>query len=279
MNNSLSLKVVAALLLVVLVSGHHKRCPRWKRECENYQTHHCDNGEPWKSCCHPAMVDGNGTSANTNMTQYPSQIYHIQTGAFSSINAYCDMQTAGGGWLTILRRSTNSQDNDFSRFSDEYTEGFGDLSTDFWIGLRTMHLLTRNGDCEMRVDLFNNETKESAHVHYDVFKIGDYPNFKLEIGEFSPSSDDLKDSLSEFNNKTFKAQKDSSDENDECVKGRNGWWYVEGSCVIMGSVLTKPSKDLHWWAKQHGQNIQKKFDRYEMKIRPKSCPVTEQTSL
>ncbi|GFR78482.1 angiopoietin-4 [Elysia marginata] len=52
----------------------------------------------------------------------------------------CDAQTDGGGWIVIQRR-TNA-DVDFNKAWNEYRNGFGDLSGNFWLGNDAISKLT-----------------------------------------------------------------------------------------------------------------------------------------
>ena len=57
---------------------------------------------------------------------------------------YCDTLTAGGGWTVIQRRQDGSVDF-LNRGWLEFEEGFGELTGEFWYGLRSIHYLTSNG--------------------------------------------------------------------------------------------------------------------------------------
>ena len=52
----------------------------------------------------------------------------------------CDMETDKGGWIVIQRRVPNGRVN-FYRGWKDYEEGFGDLDSEFWYGLRNIHCL------------------------------------------------------------------------------------------------------------------------------------------
>ena len=59
-------------------------------------------------------------------------------------SVYCDMRTAGGGWLVFQRRSHGSLS--FERTWQEYEDGFGDMHNgDFWLGNELLHQITQSG--------------------------------------------------------------------------------------------------------------------------------------
>ena len=52
------------------------------------------------------------------------------------MQARCDMETDGGGWMVILRRKRDASPQvNFNCKWKEYENGFGDLNTEFWYGL------------------------------------------------------------------------------------------------------------------------------------------------
>ncbi len=269
--------VVVAILIVTVRGSPQRHCKRQRRACKQYEQNDCDSRlgvQTWESCCQPAM-DMEGSGRLWNMQNNESGIYTVKTGTFSTSKVYCDMDSGRGGWLTILRRTKSEESTNFHTFQEEYEGGFGDLKGDFWLGLRTMHLLSKNGDCEMRVDLYDENNTNVAHVSYNVFKVEKYPGYQLYLKGFDPSNDSLTDSLSQFSGRTFTVSTHKEDEKTEtmCAHGRGGWWYKDdGRCSEKGSVLTKEAHELEWWVKDDAGIKQKqKYHKYEMKIRPQTC--------
>ena len=59
----------------------------------------------------------------------------------------CDMDTEGGGWIVIMKRKrTVVAHIGFHCTWDTYENGFGNLNTEFWLGLRNIHCLTTRYD-------------------------------------------------------------------------------------------------------------------------------------
>ena len=54
------------------------------------------------------------------------------------VRAFCDMDSDGGNWTVFQRRGDFSPRQDFFQDWDEYKEGFGDLTKEFWWGLENM---------------------------------------------------------------------------------------------------------------------------------------------
>ena len=84
--------------------------------------------------------------------QTQSGVYTIQPDSEPPFQAYCDMDTNGGGWTVFQRRQDGSQD--FYLYWTDYENGFGNVSNEFWLGLAQMHHLTAStARTELRVDL------------------------------------------------------------------------------------------------------------------------------
>ncbi|XP_033149845.1 ficolin-1 [Drosophila busckii] len=81
----------------------------------------------------------------------------------------CDSMIASGGWTVIQRRMDGSVS--FNRTWEEYRNGFGDLRTEFWLGLEKLHLMTKFQPHELYIKLedFKNETH---YAHYSNFSVG-----------------------------------------------------------------------------------------------------------
>ena len=68
-------------------------------------------------------------------------LYKLKGPGSSTITAYCDQKTDGGGWTVIQRRQDGSVD--FNRNWNEYKKGFGNLGGEFWFGNDNIHYFTK----------------------------------------------------------------------------------------------------------------------------------------
>ena len=186
----------------------------------------------------------------------------------------CDMKSDNGGWMVIMRRDSSvSPQVDFDRTWKDYENGFGELETEFWYGLKEMHCLTQK-EVEMRIDLTaTNGTK--FHWTYGLFTIdGPETNYTLHIGEAvgSPGTHAPDALTRNVNDGGSGPQKFTTKDRDNDRLGSNcaqnygsGWWWTQcGYVHFRGN-----SGSMYWYEDKQLINI----SFVEMKIRPKSCDI------
>lgn len=198
----------------------------------------------------------------------------LDNGALKQV--FCEMIDAGGGWTVIQRREDGNEK--FDRNWAEYSNGFGDVTKDFWLGNTAIHLLTSTVEgTELRLEmtLCNGE---KFVTKYKSFRVGTpESNFKLlAIEEFN--YDGIGDwryvgqteGLVYNLGWEFSTAKDSS--SNDCVNqmGGGGWWY--NACATFVNVNAKfgceqpyPSGNFYFWSA-----IRQKRDikKVKMMIRP-----------
>ncbi|XP_065902526.1 fibrinogen-like protein A [Dysidea avara] len=238
--------VVLVSLGIVLVDG----------ECQT-------NGGPIDNCC---CLGYN----NNNYNVKSSGVYTI--GNFcgvkcSNARVYCDTTSGGGGWTVIQRRRDGSIDFK-KRDWVEYEDGFGSLSGEFWLGLRSINCLTSQGNWELRIDYqLSNRTK--SYLHYKQFSVGPSEDqYQLSISGFD--SVGLTDPFYYNADNTINGMKFSSHdrENDlwspgNCAHNDGGWWYKSCGTVWFNNNYNGRSVFLN------GQYLVLPF--LEIKIRPLNC--------
>jgi len=200
-------------------------------------------------------------------TYAPSGVYKMSKGSFdNSVDAYCDMTTKDGGWIVIQRNKKNSLINFYKNWT-EYEKGFGDLNTEFWYGLESMHCLTQRGQWEMRVD-YQKEDKTWSYFHYNQFSVGsaneEYP---LTVGGFTGVGIDwfTYGTVEKHNGMKFTtADNDNDNYGGNCgIVSKSGWWHT--SCAVININYQPP------YVYRSSSSHSVLFT--EMKIRPKNCII------
>ena len=161
--------------------------------------------------CKDALTRGQDTSG----------VYTIQPDDQPAFQAYCDMETDGGGWTVFQHRMDGSVD--FYRNWTDYEQGFGNLSGEFWLGLDKIHCMTSTAT-ELRVDLREFEGN-STYAQYTHFSVGDSAsNYILSVSGYSGTAGD---SLAYQNGQKFTTRDQDNDAaGDNCAQRYKGaWWY------------------------------------------------------
>ena len=110
-------------------------------------------------------------------------MYTIDPDGEGAFNVFCDQKTAGGGWIVFQKRLDGSVD--FYRNWDDYKNGFGNLNSEFWLGLDEIYRLTEKKRNRLRVDL-EDFTSSNAYAEYGWFAISnETTKYKLSLGRYS----------------------------------------------------------------------------------------------
>ncbi len=192
---------------------------------------------------------------------YPFLVHNIH----GEMKARCDMETVDGGWLVIQRRVTGGTEN-FDRGWADYENGFGDLSGEFWYGLKNIHCLTTRDDVELRIELKSSDGTKFTWT-YQTFQVGGLSSkYRLSIGDGEGSSSF--DFMAHNNNSPFTTQDRDNDAHGygNCATVNDyggGWWWRSCGYVILNAP--------HARIKAYSGRAWIDYEDVEMKIRPKSC--------
>ncbi|KAK3796671.1 hypothetical protein RRG08_008442 [Elysia crispata] len=137
----------------------------------------------------------------------------------------CDTKTLGGGWIVIQRRA--SADENFFRSWEDYKNGFGDPSGNFWLGNDAIHNLTYKYPHELRIDMKVND--QDVFAEYTTFRIeAESDNYRLRLGSYYGTvGESTGYGLSYSDNSPFSTFDEDNDESSlNCAEKYHGaWWY------------------------------------------------------
>ncbi|KAF4118028.1 microfibril-associated glycoprotein 4-like [Onychostoma macrolepis] len=168
-----------------------------------------------------------------NPGQTISGIYSIYPAGDIHAWVYCQMISDGndedkGGWTVIQRRMDGSVN--FYRPWNQYKKGFGNVESEYWLGLENMYQLTRNRKYMLRVDLEDFQGNK-VFALYSSFSVGpEADGYELRVSGFTDGG--AGDSLSFHDGQKFTTlDKDQDVHKDNCAKMRFGaFWYKD--CVL-----------------------------------------------
>ena len=173
----------------------------------------------------------------------------------------CDFKSDGGGWTILQQRRDYSVD--FYRKWAEYKRGFGTEDT-FWLGLDTLHRLTRNRESKMRVEVTFGRFRTSHYAEYDGVTFGNATAFyALNYSVYNRRSR-LQDGLRNHSGPFCTTDAPAGEQCQRlAMYGRTAWWFGKGrpfgsdlNAVLFGSVQRQ---SVYWVGVRDISHTQIKF--------------------
>ncbi|XP_073497972.1 tenascin-X isoform X2 [Phyllobates terribilis] len=182
------------------------------------------------------------------------------------LTVFCDLETDGGGWIVFQRRMDGS--TNFYREWEDYKNGFGNLTSEFWLGNIALHQISSSGSYELRVDLRAGE--EVAFAVYDDFRVeAENENFRLRLGQYRG---DAGDSMSYHNNMIFSTyDRDTQRRILPCAMSyRGAWWYRNCHYANLNGLYNnnKDHQGINW---ETWKGFEFSIPFTEMKMRPRAA--------
>ncbi|XP_058162497.1 LOW QUALITY PROTEIN: tenascin-X [Dasypus novemcinctus] len=212
---------------------------------------------PFPRDCGEEMQNGAGPSRTTTI--------FLNGNRERPLSVFCDMETDQGGWLVFQRRMDGQ--TDFWRDWEDYAQGFGNVSREFWLGNEALHSLTQAGDYSMRVDL--RAGAEAVFAQYDSFRVASAADFyRLHLEGYHGTAGD---SMSYHSGSVFSTRdRDPNNLLISCaVSYRGAWWYKNCHYAnlngLYGSTVDHQGVSWYDWK---GFEFSVPFT--EMKLRPRS---------
>uniref|UniRef100_A0A8D2QFT5 Angiopoietin like 3 n=1 Tax=Zonotrichia albicollis TaxID=44394 RepID=A0A8D2QFT5_ZONAL len=200
--------------------------------------------EPIPSAVHrPTAVCSPGAAADCTALYHTgvqtSGVYTIQPNGSEAFNVYCETKF-GTSWTVIQKRVDGSLD--FNQTWDAYTNGFGDLNEEFWLGLKKIYSITQQGNYLLRIEL-QDWRGNRRHIEYSFSLGGPSTNFTLQLARMSGSIPNELFTLPRMTCPRFSS---------------GGWWHSEcEETNLNGNYVTPRSrgrldrgKGLYWKPKK-----------------------------
>ncbi|KAG8439968.1 hypothetical protein GDO86_005946 [Hymenochirus boettgeri] len=145
-----------------------------------------------------------------------------------TFEVYCDMESMGGGWTVVQIRKDGS--TSFNRTWNEYKNGFGNLTGEFWLGNDKLHLLTKSNDMMLKIELEDFKGMKE-YAKYDQFYVAnEYLKYRLSVDGYSGTAGDALHFSKQYNHdQKFFTTPDK--DNDRYPSGNcgsyynSGWWF------------------------------------------------------
>ncbi|XP_046863415.1 ficolin-1-like [Xenia sp. Carnegie-2017] len=177
------------------------------------------------------------------------------------------MNTSGGGWTVFQRRLDGSVN--FYRGWQDYKNGFGNLASEFWLGLNKINRLTSRKHKKLRIDM-EDFTGNKKYAEYDFFSVAsEWHKYKLDLGKYSGTAGD---SLNYHQGMEFSTKDSDNDKSSiDCASLYKGaWWYKSCHASNLNGIYHHGKHSSYAdginWVAWKGHYYSLKFTA--MKIRP-----------
>ncbi|XP_023277160.1 angiopoietin-related protein 5-like [Seriola lalandi dorsalis] len=176
----------------------------------------------------------------------PSGIYIVHPeNTDSSFEVFCEMDYMGGGW-TVMQRRTDGL-TDFKRPWADYSDGFGNLAGEHWLGLKKVFYIVNQKDTrfQLHVALVSNDDITS-YASYDDFRLDSETQFfSIHLGRYAGSAGDAFRGYDQEQNQDTAPFSASDVDNDGC----NPFCSIENRTVESCSTQHNQTG---WWFNQCG---------------------------
>lgn len=170
----------------------------------------------------------------------------------TATTVYCEMDKFDGGWLVMQQRLDGSVE--FRRNWTEYRNGFGtvDKSTEFWLGLELIHLITNSGSYELSIELRDHNGKH-GYARYSDFKIaGESDAYRLSnVGQYNGTIGERLGVLRGSQFSTFDRDNEMKDANCVDTYFSGGGWWSRGCFIINlngAYIQNQPGYGISWYS-------------------------------
>ncbi|XP_050083959.1 angiopoietin-related protein 1-like [Anopheles aquasalis] len=184
-----------------------------------------------------------------------SGVYLIRVNNNSApFSVFCEQEKFEGGWIVMQHRFNGSVD--FYRNWADYRDGFGQLNSEFWLGLERIHQLTTARKHEIIIEMkdLNGIYK---YAHYNAFEIGsESEQYRLkDLGSYDGTAGD---SMTQYNKGAKFSTRDRDNDGRstfhfaEHYKG--AWWYRSGggSSNLNGLYKNSSFTSIRWYTLKNG---------------------------
>ncbi|XP_028817132.1 angiopoietin-related protein 1a [Denticeps clupeoides] len=199
-----------------------------------------------------------------------SGMYLLKTeGSEGLIQVWCEHGLDNGGWTVFQRRRDGSVN--FFRNWENYKKGFGNIDSEYWLGLENIYNLAKQGDYQLLVEL-EDWVGKKVYAEYSSFHLeAESEAYRLRLGTYQGNAGD---SLSSHNGKPFTTlDRDKDAFSGNCAHfHKGGWWYNAcgqtnlNGVWYSGGVYRSKFQDGIFWADYGGGFYSLKSVR--MMIRP-----------
>ncbi|XP_052861550.1 fibrinogen-like protein A [Anopheles cruzii] len=208
--------------------------PRLVHSPSAYQDTRAGHGSGFQSRSCREIPDG----MSGEETIYPSAVPGGNPG--EPLEVYCDQDFEDGGWIVIQNRFDGFVN--FNRSWEKYRDGFGDIGTEYWLGLDHIHLLTAAVPHEIAfvAESFRGERR---WARYTLFEIGgETDRYRLQkLGVYSGTLGDEFTYNKGMEFSTYDQDHDQFGDVNCALRTAAGWWHRSCTRINLNGIYGNES--------------------------------------
>lgn len=168
------------------------------------------------------------------------------------------------GWTIVQRRFDGTED--FNRDFDDYMAGFGNFSSEFFLGLENLHRMAKSKDYTLRVDAKGASGKWYFGVYEDFSLTDEKDDYRLNLGNMSAGN--YFDGFQNSRDQQFSTRERDNDNwrGGNCAAYYGGGWW-SNQCITNLNQAWCTSGCLRWADKRVISSI--------IRIKPTAAVVAE----
>ncbi|XP_068095437.1 angiopoietin-related protein 3 [Hyperolius riggenbachi] len=183
-----------------------------------------------------------------NRGEKMSGVYTIRPTNGTEFKVYCEMNP-DAAWTVIQRRADGSVD--FNQTWEDYRNGFGDLTGEFWLGLQKIYTLTQQADYILHIEL--QDWKYNTRFVEYLFSLGNQDtNYTIQVSQVLGN---IPGAIPEYTQLPF-STKDHYAQHLKCPPEAlsGGWWKSTCGGTNLNAKYTKPKSKVRA-EKRRGQGL------------------------
>uniref|UniRef100_A0A182J9N9 Uncharacterized protein n=1 Tax=Anopheles atroparvus TaxID=41427 RepID=A0A182J9N9_ANOAO len=188
-------------------------------------------------------------------TIYPSA---GAAGPGEALEVYCDQDFEDGGWIVIQNRFDGFVN--FNRSWEKYRDGFGDIGTEYWLGLDAIHQLTVAVPHELAfvAESFRGERR---WARYSLVEIGgETDRYRLQkLGVYSGTLGDEFTYNKGMEFSTYDQDHDQFGDVNCALRTASGWWHRSCTRINLNGMYGNESgvRFAYWLDWLHLQGLKR----------------------
>ncbi|XP_053661391.1 microfibril-associated glycoprotein 4-like [Anopheles marshallii] len=174
------------------------------------------------------------------------------------LEVYCDQDFEGGGWIVIQNRFDGFVN--FNRSWEKYRDGFGDIGTEYWLGLDKIHRLTVAAPHEIAfvAESFRGERRSAR---YSLFEIGgETDRYRLQkLGVYTGTLGDEFTYNKGMEFSTYDQDHDQYADVNCALRTASGWWHRSCTRINLNGMYGNESgvRFAYWLDWLHLQGLKR----------------------